>query len=140
LLHELRFKDLAAAGLPVTAIKRAGVEGILAWAVRGCLEWQETGLLTPESVEAATAAYRKEQDRVRQFLEDECILVATAQVGKQKLYDAYSQWCKDGNIHPVNRTNFNSQLEEKGYKEGRNKEVRYWVGIGLPLAVDEVDF
>ncbi|MFW2542014.1 hypothetical protein ACN2XU_05180 [Primorskyibacter sp. 2E107] len=32
-------------------------DGILAWALRGCLEWQETGLRPPEAVMAATEDY-----------------------------------------------------------------------------------
>jgi putative DNA primase/helicase len=35
--------------------------GILAWAVRGCLEWQRTGLGVPEEVREATEGYRTER-------------------------------------------------------------------------------
>ena len=36
--------------------------GILAWAVRGCLEWQKVGLGLPTSVSEATREYREECD------------------------------------------------------------------------------
>jgi putative DNA primase/helicase len=39
---------------------RAEWPGILAWAVRGCLDWQKYGLGEPEAVRAATDAYRAE--------------------------------------------------------------------------------
>ncbi len=43
--------------------------GILAWAVRGCLAWQETGMPTPEAVVEATDDYRNEMDSFAEFLE-----------------------------------------------------------------------
>src|SRR5207249_4861041 len=41
---------------------RAEWPGILAWAIRGCLDWQREGLGEPDEVRAATAAYRAQQD------------------------------------------------------------------------------
>jgi putative DNA primase/helicase len=41
---------------------RAELPGILAWAVRGCLDWQRAGLGEPKSVADATQRYREEQD------------------------------------------------------------------------------
>jgi putative DNA primase/helicase len=38
---------------------RSELPGILAWAVRGCLEWQRDGLGEPEAVRAATGDYRR---------------------------------------------------------------------------------
>src|SRR5262249_7628395 len=42
------------------------VEGILAWCVRGCLEWQQIGLKAPQRVLAATEEYRADEDVVGQ--------------------------------------------------------------------------
>jgi hypothetical protein len=49
---------------------RAELPGILAWAVRGCLEWQRKGLDVPEEVTVATAEYREDQDFFGAFIED----------------------------------------------------------------------
>ena len=46
-------------------------EGILAWLVRGCLDWQQHGLGQPPEVTAATGEYRAEMDVVARFI-DEC--------------------------------------------------------------------
>ena len=47
--------------------------GILAWAVRGCLAWQEAdSLREPAAVVEATQGYRDEMDTLAQFLEECC--------------------------------------------------------------------
>ena len=46
------------------------VEQLLHTAVRGCLEWQRTGLRPPAAVRAATASYRESCDAVGRFLRE----------------------------------------------------------------------
>jgi len=48
--------------------------GILAWLVRGCLSWQEEGLNTPQSVLDDGKTYREEEDVIKNFLDDCCII------------------------------------------------------------------
>jgi P4 family phage/plasmid primase-like protien len=45
--------------------------GILRWAVEGALKWQADGLEEPEAVQAATAEYRRSEDKLAQFFEAE---------------------------------------------------------------------
>src|SRR5262245_3145121 len=45
--------------------------GILQWMIKGCLDWQERGLVPPDAVTAATAAYLAAQDSFSSWL-DEC--------------------------------------------------------------------
>src|SRR5438105_1624863 len=59
---------------------RAEAPGILAWAVRGCLEWSKHGLRPPAIVLEATRAYRSDSDRLRDFLADRCILDSSEHV------------------------------------------------------------
>ena len=53
---------------------KAEADGILAWAVQGCLVWQQQGLGVPEEVKAATDSYREEMDILGEFLKDRCRL------------------------------------------------------------------
>jgi len=49
---------------------RAEAQGILAWLVQGCLEWQKRGLApVPECIRQATGEYRKQTDPIMSFLE-----------------------------------------------------------------------
>ena len=42
--------------------------GILAWAVQGCLEWQENGLGMPDTSLSALREYREETDKITDFV------------------------------------------------------------------------
>ncbi len=69
--------------------------GILAWCVRGCLEWQREGLGLPAVVQAATSAYRDEQDMVGTFIADCCVTgLADYRVKAGDLFGAFVAWCK----------------------------------------------
>ena len=46
--------------------------GILAWMVRGAVEWAAHGLGEPDEVRMATAAYRSEQDVLATFFAERC--------------------------------------------------------------------
>ena len=65
---------------------KAEASGVLAWCVRGCLEWQRKGLLPPESVKAATAAYQEEEDIIKHFLDERCTVQADLTVKAGLLY------------------------------------------------------
>lgn len=93
---------------------RAELPGVLAWVVRGAVEWARGGLKAPDRVREASAAYRGEQDRVRQFLLECCALDAGAAepltFGMGGLYPAYCGWCKEGGWHALARNRFLAEV------------------------------
>lgn len=113
---------------------RRELPGILAWAVQGCLDWQRDGLGTPPEVEAATEAYRAEQDVLADFL-DECCEVddPERETATAALYKAYSEWCKEGGEKPLTKTAFGLRLAERGFTATRPSGARSWRGIGLRM-------
>ena len=110
---------------------RKELPGILAWAVRGCLQWQEDGLGAPDEVIEATGSYRAEQDTLGAFIDDECTLAENAKATAKSLYAAYRQWCKLHGEEPMTRTAFGLQLGERGLTASRGRSARWWKGIGL---------
>jgi putative DNA primase/helicase len=105
--------------------------GILAWAVQGCLEWQRHGLGTCESVQSATAEYRIESDQLARFIEDCCIVVATAQARARKLYECYRSWADRGGEEAVTEKTFGLNLIERNFRKEHTKSGNLYVGIGL---------
>jgi putative DNA primase/helicase len=111
---------------------RAELPGILAWAVRGCLEWQQQGLGVPEEVKAATKEYREDQDFFGAFIEDRCIVDPEAETPSRDLQTAYVLWCEEnGYKKEANPRVLWTQLTDRGFKEHRDKRTRYRIGIRL---------
>ncbi len=90
--------------------------GILAWCVRGCVEWVKHGLQTPEIVEVATAEYRAEEDLLGTFLMDECITGPSLRVKASKLYHAYRNSCERSGNSCGTLTAFGRSMVKRGYK------------------------
>jgi P4 family phage/plasmid primase-like protien len=107
--------------------------GILAWAVRGCLDWQKQGLAAPDAVKDATQGYRDEMDVFEGFLAGECFRLPSAQVSAKDLYDAYERWCQANDVEALNKRAFGLRLADSGFTPDKSTGgVRIWRGIGLP--------
>jgi len=74
---------------------KAELPGILAWAVRGCLDWQQNGLNPPESVALATRQYVEEQNNLPVFLRECYEPDPRGEVSGGDLQSAYDTWCRD---------------------------------------------
>jgi putative DNA primase/helicase len=113
----------------------AEAQGILAWAVNGCLEWQRDGLQVPDRVKAATASYRTSQDHLGRFLEERCTVENTAYVSARDLRAAYETWCEEQGEKPWSAKAVGNELTDRGFDAsmtGRgNDRVRTWLGLGL---------
>jgi putative DNA primase/helicase len=87
--------------------------GILAWAVRGCLEWQEYGMGTPTAVLQATDSYRNEMDTFTEFLLslEDWPIGSAVDFGGQALHEAYMGWSRyDDDAPTLSIKEFNKHL------------------------------
>jgi len=113
----------------------AEAAGILAWAVRGCLDWQREGLHIPDRVKAATAEYRSSQDHVGRFVDECCVVVDTACVTSKALRERYEAWCAEQGERPWSAKSIGAELTNRGFDTGTtgrgNDRARTWLGIGL---------
>jgi putative DNA primase/helicase len=108
------------------------LSGILNWAIAGCLAWQRVGLDAPSAVVDATAAYRREQDRVGQWIEEHCILAPNACGQASVLYRDYRGWAEQRGEHPVSLTRFGLTLGDRGFESSDDSHKRKtYHGIGL---------
>lgn len=111
---------------------RGELPGILAWAVRGCLDWQREGLGTPDEVREATEAYRLEMDTLAAFLDECCVIADGAKVAPSDLYGAFKSWCDANGEQPGRQRDFRQRMIERGFQQERTGKARRWEGIGLP--------
>jgi putative DNA primase/helicase len=120
----------------------AELPGILAWAVRGCLDWQQHGLNPPGAVVKATAEYKSAMDTLAMFLNECCMADHNAWTATMELYQAYTAWCDETRTRPITMTDFGAHLSglmtlggEKKLKpefgKFKDKKARGWRGIAL---------
>ena len=120
---------------------QAEAQGILAWAVRGCLAWQVHGLKPPTVVKDATQNYREESDSLEEFITERCIVEEEARTPKGRLWEEYQRWVKENGLHcPLDRKGLSERLEQRGYEGVRvgHERTRCWKGLALRSETEAV--
>ncbi|MCP4022277.1 MAG: DNA primase, partial [Desulfobacteraceae bacterium] len=104
--------------------------GILAWMVKGCLEYQRYGLQAPAVVKDAVESYRRDEDIVADFLDDCCVVRPECSVGASEIYDTFKEWWK-ANISnkPPSQPKFGRWLKRR-FESRKTPNVKYF-GVGL---------
>jgi putative DNA primase/helicase len=85
--------------------------GILAWVVQGAQRWHAEGLGTPREVREATAAYRREQDLLGEFL-------VNASVSGRLLKDVhaeYVEFARANDESPASLRAISSELQRRSF-------------------------
>ena len=109
---------------------KSEAEGILAWLVRGCLDWQTQGLNPPSLVQQATQDYRREEDILLQFVEDACIQGPQCMAPAQKLYDHYREWMQKNGLRPMSGNKFGRRMSVQFSKE-RIGNIWHYMNVGI---------
>ena len=117
-------------------------EGILAYLVRGAIEYYANGLPESTDINDATKEYKNEQDLLSEFLQESCILDLNKTVEAKKLYEAYKAFCNKDGCYSLSKKKFYLALEERGgirkYSGSKNKTM--FQGICLFSDREEPEF
>jgi len=115
--------------------------GILAWIVRGAIEWQRDGLGEPEPVAAALEEYRSEMDDIGRFME-ECIRVGAAGTAPcRDVYGRYVTWCMQNGEKTLSSREFAAELRARGFETRKSTGGCYrWEGLSIPATNTTVPF
>lgn len=119
--------------------------GILRWMVEGCLEWQRDGRLgNPPEMQQAKDQYRAEQNPVRTFIEEMCIVHPEAWVSCKLLAIAFKNWAEAAGETVMSPTGLTRTIQGNlpwfkkihgvvpaNTNETRQYGQRGWSGIGL---------
>jgi putative DNA primase/helicase len=122
-------------GLDETLLREA--PGIVAWAVRGAVEWYRDGLADPGPVRNATREYRETSDALQGFCPGVVEVTgddAHSMLGNE-CFSAYLDWCEAENLPQKERwrrTTFYRAMEERKVK--RRKTEKGITLFGLRLA------
>jgi len=119
---------------------KAELPGVLAWAVRGCLEWQAHGLGSACAIDAATSGYRADSDPLGGFVDEECIVSDSLSVASTALYARWSAWCGARGEQPGTASALGTRMKERGLTAQRTTGgSRVYRGLGLSTSSDVSD-
>lgn len=124
------------------------MEGIFAWAVEGCLDWQaeslrneakgldRTGLTIPQLIADATKEYRDSQDLTKMFFDDVCELQSGHSIGADKIYQVYLAWASDNGFRqplakPAFKKKFLALGVNLGFTQKRTNKGEVWKGVQI---------
>ena len=112
--------------------KTEEADGILQWAVEGCLDWQLNSLNPPDRVRMSTDEYFDEEDIIGTFLTDCCEIGLGYRVMTTKLYQRYREWCEQEKEYALPSHRFRPMMAAKGYKSKNRGGQMCLQGIKLP--------
>ncbi len=117
---------------------RSEAPGILAWAVRGCLEWRQVGyLVNPAAVDSAVNEYKDEMDIVAEFVAECCEVGEHLEESASKLYAAFRSWCDSRREAYISNTAFGRRLQQKKFEGSRSSTDRRRKGLALRPSCDQ---
>ena len=106
------------------------LSGILNWAIRGCLEWQEQGLNSPQIVKDQLDHYQQDMDTVAKFVDAQLVLDPASKIQSSELYQEYRSWCQRMGYSQQDDKQFKvSMLRIEKVTYGRSKAGRHYAGV-----------
>ena len=118
--------------------------GVLAWAVRGAVDWYKSGLGRTNDVKAATAAYRKRQDVFGRFVSEACLTGEQCRCRFSTLYKIYESWAKGGGEDFLSAKKMGSWLQSQKGPDGEprfrvddSEPHRWYIGLTWKAEYDD---
>jgi len=108
--------------------------GILRWMIDGCLDWQANGLVRPQSLIDATAAYFDEQDTFAQWLADCCKAEPDNMYLFERTADLFASWkryAENAGESALGGKAFAERMRKHGFASKRRMTDRGFTGIKL---------
>lgn len=108
---------------------------VLAWIVEGAVKYLSSSETNPlemcTAVKEAHEIYRKNEDRIGSFLEEETITGEEASVNVNALYRRYKGWSDSRGERPVTQIAFHRKLADRGLDVIGNGNRAVLKGVGL---------
>ncbi|NKF87662.1 DNA primase phage/plasmid [Ralstonia solanacearum] len=108
-------------------------DGILAWAIQGCLDWQRLGRLQPpQQVLDATEEYFEAEDALGRWLDERCVREINAKTLTAELFNDWKQWADSAGEFVGSQRRFSDLLITRGVEKWRNTAgLRGFRGVSL---------
>jgi putative DNA primase/helicase len=107
-------------------------DGILAWAVQGCLNWQRIGLKPPKCVLEATTEYFEAEDAIGRWIEERCFTEANTKTLVSDLFADWKEWAERAGEYVGSIKRFSELLTNRKFDKCRlHGGSRGFAGISL---------
>ncbi|MET4320317.1 putative DNA primase/helicase [Bradyrhizobium sp. RT5a] len=104
--------------------------GILAWAVRGCIDWEEEGLIPPPAACQAAKDWSKAADHLKRFAGEVLERDPLSRIAAKVMHDNYSHWCGRNGEAPLDMKAFKQALmTEQNISHKRTKQGSEWIDV-----------
>lgn len=105
-----------------------GLPAVLAWMVEGAIKYLGSSARDPlgwcTAVKEAADIYRKNEDRLGMFLEEETKPAQDSMVPVKALYSVYRMWSEDRGERPITQIRFHKTLADRGLEiEGQGSRA-----------------
>ena len=106
-------------------------DGILNWLIKGCHDWQSTGLKQSQRITNASNTFRSDSDVFSQWIEENCVVDMSKHCNSKLLYLNYSSWCATSGLGVLSRPAFTRRLTTKGLVTRKSNGDSKVLGIEL---------
>lgn len=113
--------------------------GILAWMVKGCLDWQTMGLRPPKAVLDATEAYLSAEDAIAAWIDERCERDLTAWASSGELYGSWTAYAVQAGELAGSQKAFSQSLESRGFRRHKMSRANGFYGLRLRPEADPAD-
>lgn len=107
----------------------AEADGILGWALAGCLAWQKGGLQPPDCVTRLTASHLDAADPVSMFIKNCCDVGPGYSCGSSELHAAWGKWAAVEDA--LSQKALVQAIMSRGYQARRSTTKRFITGLRL---------
>jgi putative DNA primase/helicase len=120
---------------------------ILAWAVEGAIKYLNSSARDPlgwcKAVQEAAEIYRKNEDRIGIFLDEETRESEGSSVSLKSIYSTYRMWSDERGERPMTQIAFQRKLTDRGLPivgQGARAMIQNRVGTPRAVPTGEVDW
>ena len=124
-----------------------GLPAVLSWAVEGAIKYLNSSEKDPlgwcASVREAAEMYRKNEDRIGTFLEEETNEAPGSALQLKQLYAIYRMWSEERGERAMTQIGFQRKLSDRGEQiagQGSRAEIKNRVLVPRAVSTGEVDW
>lgn len=109
------------------------LDGIFMWALQGLISLRNRGYFTMDEIMAKEVAeYRRDNNNVILFVEENCSLSKDAKIAISILYTTYREWCRTNGYCPLSVIHFTKELRRQ-YSLADDKTSTHRLLVGITL-------